>query len=124
MNSPQDLISLVYQHLSVIPEASNVSNRQRVPSTRGKGVCRSMKDNRSGKAQQERGIWGDSWTEEGSQCRGATETFLCVAGYDLSSAGMGNLHPGVFGKEYLCAIFSLLRNSSFFRTSLTWQAGS
>lgn len=51
------------------------------------------------------------------------ETFLCVASYDLSSVGMGNLHPGVFGKEFLCVIFSLPRNSSFFRTPLTWQAG-
>lgn len=113
----------LYQHLSVIPEASNASNRQKVPSPQGKDACRSANHNLSGKLQQERGIQGDSWTEEGRQCRGATETFVCVAGCDLSSVGMGNLHPGVFGKQYLCLIFHLPRNSSFVRTPLTWQAG-
>lgn len=69
------------------------------------------------------GSWVNSWSKEKIQCWGATELLLCGVDHDLTAVGMGNLHPGAFGKEYLCVVFNLLRNSTFFRTSLTQQAG-
>lgn len=74
-----------------------------------------MKCNQSGKLEQKRGVWGDSWTEDGTQCRGATEAaVVCLAA--TSHQQEWEITLVFLARNGSCVILSFPRNSTFFRS--------
>lgn len=118
----QNSISQLYQYLSVIPEASNKSSKQRVPLSQHGAQRVTWVRNRSNKGE----FWVSAELKDGAHARVQQKHWsACMAMTSLSKNGTSP--PSCFlmlprRKEHHCLNFSLPRNSSLPRTLLTWQA--